>query len=226
MTTDGAPRLALFDCDGTLVDSQRTIIQSMGGAFAAIGRVAPDEERIRRVVGLRLDMAIAKLAGGLPGSELDAAVDGYRETFLRLHADPDHAEPLYDGALAALDVLAAAGWLLGIATGKSRSGLVSTLDRHGLRGRFVTLQTADDAAGKPSPEMVYRALDETGVAVSRTVVIGDTGFDIAMAANAGARSLGVAWGYHPPEELAEAGAAGVARRFSEVPGLLDALVAR
>ncbi len=217
-------RLALFDCDGTLVDSQHTVIASMTAAFAALGRPAPEPERVRRVVGLRLDLAIATLAGELDAAALDAAVDAYIASFQTLHRDPDHAEPLYDGIGAVLDTLEADGWLLGVATGKSFSGLCSALDRHGLRQRFATLQTADRAASKPAPEMVLRALDETGVDRERVVVIGDTGFDIGMAVNAGVASIGVGWGYHPLDELVAAGATRTAARCAELPALLDALV--
>ena len=221
-------RLALFDCDGTLIDSQHTIIASMAAAFAAIGLAAPAAEQVRRVVGLKLDLAIAELAAGLAaGLEMDAvdsAVDAYLAAFQALHSDPAHQEPLYDGMLGTLDALEADGWLLGIATGKSHRGLISTLDRHGLRPRFATLQTADQAASKPSPEMVLRALAETGVALARVVVIGDTGFDIGMAANAGVRSIGVGWGYHPLGELSAAGATRTASACADLPALLNALV--
>ncbi len=223
--TDGGLRLALFDCDGTLVDSQHTIVTAMAAAFTTVGLAAPGAEQVRRVVGLKLDLAIARLAAGaLDDHAVRVAVDGYVVAFEAMHGDPTHAEPLYDGVVEALDALAAAGWLLGIATGKSHPGLVSTLDRHGLRGRFVTLQTADRAAGKPSPDMVFRALDECGVDRGRAVVIGDTSFDIAMAANAGVPSVGVGWGYHPLEELAAAGATGTVGAYSELPALLDRLV--
>lgn len=218
-------RLALFDCDGTLIDSQHTIIASMGAAFRAVGREEPSAERVRRIVGLRLDLAFGALIGDADPETLEAAVDAYLAAFQALHADPAHAEPLYDGLLEALDAIEAEGWLLGIATGKSHPGLISTLERHGLRRRFVTLQTADRAASKPAPDMVLRAMAETGVERTRVVVIGDTAFDIAMAANAGVPSIGVGWGYHPLSELEAAGASRAARSYAEVPALLNALVA-
>lgn len=221
---DPQPRLALFDCDGTLVDSQHTIVAAMGAAFDAIGMAAPDSERIRRVVGLRLDLAITALAGELEAEAQETAVDAYLATFQALHGDPGHVEPLYDGMRAVLDALEADGWLLGVATGKSFAGLCSALDRHGLRTRFATLQTADRAPSKPAPDMVLRALAETGVERPRLVVIGDTGFDIGMAVNADVASIGVGWGYHAVAELAAAGATRTAERCAELPLLLNALV--
>lgn len=223
--SDRELRLALFDCDGTLIDSQHTIIASMGAAFRAVGLEEPPAEHVRRIVGLRLDLAFGELIAGADPETLEAAVDAYLAAFQALHSDPAHSEPLYDGLIEALDAIEAEGWLLGIATGKSHPGLISTLDRHGLRHRFVTLQTADRAASKPAPDMVLRAVAETGVGRSRVVVIGDTAFDIGMAANAGVPSIGVGWGYHPLSELEAAGASRAARSYAEVPALLNALVA-
>ncbi|MGF1626663.1 MAG: HAD-IA family hydrolase [Alphaproteobacteria bacterium] len=221
---DDELRLALFDCDGTLIDSQHTIIASMAAAFAAVGLVAPPDEKVRRVVGLKLDLAIAELAVGLETDAVETAVDAYLAAFHDFHGDPDHVEPLYDGMAAALDALQVDGWLLGIATGKSQRGLLSALDRHGLRQRFATLQTADVAASKPSPDMVHRALAETRVVRDRVVVIGDTGYDIAMAANAGVASIGIGWGYHSLAELSAAGATRTANACAELPALLNELV--
>jgi len=96
--------------------------------------------------------------------------------------------------------------LLGIATGKNMRGLQSTLERHEIGHRFVTLQTPDTCRGKPHPEMIERALRETGVAPAATYVVGDTTFDMLMAYNAKVSAVGVAWGYHAPEALLRAGA--------------------
>ena len=223
--SDRALRLALFDCDGTLVDSQHTIIAAMVSAFGAIGLAAPEPDQVRRVVGLKLDQAILQLAGGtLAADAVESAVTGYSAAFQALHRDPNHAEPLYDGVVATLEAIEESGWLLGIATGKSHPGLISTLQRHGLHERFVTLQTADRAASKPSPDMVLRALEETGVDRARAVVIGDTSFDMAMAANAGVPCVGVGWGYHPLEELRAAGATEIVRSYAELQAALDALI--
>ena len=96
--------------------------------------------------------------------------------------------------------------LLGIATGKARRGLLTTLERHGLSNRFITLQTVDSNPGKPHPAMLLRAMAETGVDPSATVVVGDTVYDMEMARRAGVRAVGVAWGYHTPDELEATGA--------------------
>ena len=210
------PRLIVFDLDGTLVDSQRTIVEAMSAAFSGSGLAPPDARSIRRVVGLSLEEAVARL---LPESARCAAgsvADRYRDVFLDLHADPAHEEPLYPGALETILALDRPETLLGIATGKGRRGLRMVLQRHGLLERFVTLQTADDGPGKPDPAMLSRAMAEAGVARQATLMVGDTTFDMEMARRAGVPGIGVGWGYHEPEELLAAGACRIVEAFDEL----------
>ncbi len=217
-------RFIVFDCDGTLVDSQHLIAAAMAETFVSIGLDAPPTEVVRRVVGLRLDEAIARL---LPQSHVDQALslaETYKGAFHRLRADPASLpDPLYPAVRETLCRLAESNYLLGVATGKSRRGLSVTLERHRLSDLFITLQTADDAPGKPDPTMVHQAMNEAGAAPHETIVIGDTVFDMMMAKNAGVRALGVAWGYHEPAELLAAGALGLVERFDELPTRLGAL---
>jgi phosphoglycolate phosphatase len=213
-------RLAVFDCDGTLVDSAHNIIAGMRLAFAAHGLTPPADEPVRRVVGLSLETAMAALAPEAASALHGRLAASYKEAFFELRARPDHSEPLYPGAEAAIGALQAAGCLLGVATGKSQRGLRAVLERHGLLGRFVTLQTADIAEGKPHPEMLHRAMAETGADLVDTVMIGDTSYDMQMAANAGVAAIGVGWGYHPTAELAACGARAVAADFRALPALV------
>lgn len=219
-------RLALFDCDGTLVDSQFAIVAAMTAGFASVGLSAPEASAVRRVVGLNLLEAVARL---LPGSDPDLhgkIAEGYKAAFHENRARGHHPEPLYPGVRAALDALEAEGVLLGIATGKSRRGLDATLAHHGLSHRFVTLQTSDVRAGKPAPDMVHHAMAEAGADREGTVVIGDTTFDMVMAGNAGVAALGVAWGYHAPEELVATGAIAVLQSFDTVPAAVVGSIGR
>lgn len=211
-----APHLVLFDCDGTLVDSQHHIVAAMHSAFAAQGLALPDAELVRRTVGLPLPVAIESL---LPaGAVLSAVVESYRQAAIAQRLDPDHHEPLFPGLLEALDRIDAAGYLMGVATGKARRGLDFTLATHGLAGRFVTLQTNDVvAAGKPAPDMVLQAMAETGAVPASTIVVGDTSYDMEMARNAGVAAIGVAWGYHEEHVLSAAGASRIIKEFSELP---------
>lgn len=213
----GALRLAVFDCDGTLVDSQRAIIASVGAAWAGEGLAPPPPDAIRRVVGLALAEAIATLAPDEPSTRQAALTEAYKDAFRDMREQGTADENLFPGIPEALDALEAAGWLLGVATGKSRHGLDRTLEAHGLAGRFVTLQTADRAPGKPHPAMLEQALGEAGVEASHALMIGDTTYDILMAVNAGVRPVGVAWGYHPADELTEAGAAEILTEAAALP---------
>ncbi len=215
-------RLAVFDCDGTLVDSQANICRAMEEAFAASGIVPPVRAAIRRIVGLSLVEAVAVL---LPDAEdgLHAHVAAdYKRAFQAMRANGLVDEPLFEGIAEVLDTLRSAGWLLGVATGKSDRGLAHVLDHHGLTGHFVSLQTADRHPSKPHPSMVHTAMAEAGAAPDGTVVVGDTSFDIAMAHNAGARAVGVAWGYHESADLMRAGAHAIARRPADLSALLEA----
>lgn len=217
------PRLCLFDCDGTLVDSQHTIIAAMQGAFVALEREPPSAPAVRSVVGLSLSDAVAVLLGGNIGedsADVRRVAAAYLAALKAVKVPAEGLQPLFPGVREALDILDADGWLLGIATGKSRRALDETLSEHALTGRFVTLQTADFAPGKPAPDMVLRAVAETGSEVAETVVVGDSIYDMQMAAHAGAMAIGVAWGYHPIDALRAAGAQSVAESFAELLVLL------
>lgn len=214
-------RLALFDCDGTLVDSQFSIVASMQLAFRENGLSPPSAESVRNIVGLHLDDAIGSLLGDPHAPAISCLVDSYRAAYNVVHRDPAMQDALFDGIPDALDRLEAAGWLLGIATGKGRRGLDRVLARFGLDGRFVTLKTADDGPGKPDPAIVRDALAEAGAAAASCVVIGDTSYDMLMAERAGTASIGVSWGYHPVAELTRSGARLVAFSADELPELAE-----
>lgn len=215
--------LVLFDCDGTLVDSQHVIHAAMCRAFDGQGLVAPGREVVRTVVGLDLDTAIARLAPELDGATVALLAEGYKAAFFALRQEPDarSREPLFDGMAELVADLNRAGCVLGVATGKSLRGLRHTLALHGLEGQFVTLQTPDTAPGKPDPGMVLQAMAQTGAIPETTVVIGDTTFDMEMACAAGAGAIGVGWGYHPAEALLATGASAVAADAGMLAALID-----
>jgi phosphoglycolate phosphatase len=212
-------RLVVFDCDGTLVDSQHVIVSCMLQAYAAHGLSAPDAAAIRRVIGLPLLECMARLSPEHPEDRHVLLTEAYKDAFFASRQRPDHHEPLFAGAASALDRLAGQGYLLGIATGKARRGLDAVLDRHDLARRFVTLQTGDRGPGKPHPAMLERAMAETGVAPEDVFMIGDTSYDMLMARSAGVHAIGVSWGYHPAEELRAAGAHAVIGSFDELPDI-------
>jgi len=215
-------RLAIFDCDGTLVDSGHNICLAMEDCFERAGLPAPCRTRTRRVVGLSLIEAMRAM---LPEAEHGVHVslaEEYKRAFTRLRADGLVEEPLYDGIADLIGALEADGWLLGVATGKSDRGLLHCLECHGLERRFVTLQTADRHPSKPHPSMIEQAIGDTGASPETTLMIGDTSFDMAMARAAGVTAIGVAWGYHGPEELVAAGAHHIAAHPLDILELVKA----
>jgi len=217
-------RLALFDCDGTLVDSQVNICRAMEECFATSRLEPPPREAIRRIVGLSLVPAIAQLLPEAEAQLHETMAEDYKRAFHAMrHSGALDPEPLFDGVAEAIETLDANGWLLGVATGKSDRGLKLILEHHGLAHRFVTLQTADRHPSKPHPSMIETAMAEAGASPETTAMIGDTSFDMAMARAAGAHAVGVAWGYHTMHELLESGARHVVAHATALPAQLEAL---
>ena len=213
-------RLIIFDCDGTLVDSQHVIVECMRTAFQACGLMPPLPDAVKRIVGLGLVEAIHRLYPEGDAGRITDLVESYKECFIELRAKADLNEPLFANVLEILTYLMEQNYILGIATGKSRRGLLATLETHGLRKYFTTLQTIDDAPSKPHPAMLEQAMAETGADKNETIFVGDTVFDIEMAINAGTGAFGVSWGYHETAELHAAGAHRVIDKMSELPTLI------
>jgi len=218
-------RLVIFDCDGTLVDSQANIVSAMREAFVAHGRAAPLAEDIRRQVGLTLEIVVERLAPGIGPAVAHEIAEIYRGIVRSLRSDGGISEPLFEGIRELILGLAHPELFLGVATGKNLVGLEHTLANHGLRRHFHTLQTADRAISKPHPDMVLKAMADCVCAPHETVVVGDTTFDMEMARAAGATAIGVAWGYHAPAELLATGATAIRAHPGELIPCLQSLSA-
>ena len=217
-------RLAVFDVDGTLIDSEHNIIRAMTDAWQHMELGVPNPAEVRRIIGLSLVEACAALLPWANHETHRAVAEAYKDSFRALRLLPQTVEPLFPGVLETLDQLEQQGWLLGLATGKSRRGVESMLDNHGLHGRFITIQTADDNPGKPHPAMIQRAAAECGVTrMGQVAMIGDTAYDMEMAAAAGVVGVGVSWGYHSVQDLHDAGAHRVIDSFDGLAGLLTEL---
>lgn len=214
-------RLAIFDCDGTLVDSQANICMAMEHAFDEAGLVPPSRHATRRIVGLSLVEAMRALMPEADDALHRDMAERYKAAFFTLRGNGLVNEPLYDGIASLLTELDESGWLLGVATGKSDRGLERCLDEHGVKGLFVTLQTADRHPSKPHPSMIFQALADSGASVSEAVMIGDTVYDIQMGVAAGCKTIGVGWGYHPLDELREAGADHLVETMDELKAALE-----
>lgn len=214
-------RLAIFDCDGTLVDSQANICMAMERAFELHKLAPPPREHTRRVVGLSLVEAMHRLLPDADPDQHRALAEDYKRAFAGLRTAGVVHEPLYEGIAETLDALDSAGWLLGVATGKSDRGLAFVLEAHGLTDRFVALHTADRHPSKPSPAMLEACMADAGAEPGTSAMIGDTTFDMAMARSANMLAVGVAWGYHDAHELEAAGADVVLDSPADIAAILE-----
>lgn len=217
-------KLIVFDCDGTIVDSQHMILEAMSHACEKSGLKKPDAEAVRRVVGLSLFNAVKSMMPNHDDELITQLVADYRDAFQELRLR-DVEEPLYNGARESFKTLEDMGYILGIATGKSGRGLRKTIENHGIAEHFVTIQTADGNPSKPHPEMLEKAMAEAGAKPSNTIMVGDTSFDMEMSRNALVRPLGVSWGYHPSDELSQAGACVVADMYDDIAPLVERILA-
>jgi phosphoglycolate phosphatase len=215
-------RLVIFDCDGTLVDSQHAIVDSMSLAFSSHGLAAPPRADVLGVVGLSLPEALAVLAPRESEAVRRQLVAAYRDGTVTIREQKKHVEVLYDGVAATVGALAACpNTILGIATGKSKRGVARLLAQEGWEGAFLTIQTADDHPSKPHPSMIHKAMTDAGIEPHDTVMIGDTTFDMEMARSAGVGALGVSWGYHATDRLTRAGAHAVVDTGAQLLGAID-----
>lgn len=215
-------KLVIFDCDGTIVDSQNAICAAMDFAYDRMSLAPPSRTSILRIIGLSLPEAFAVLAADQSKATRVALAEHYKAAFPEARLAATQHDVLFPGAEETINELAARqDVLLGIATGKSRRGVHRLLDQQGWRKRFFTIQTADDNPSKPNPTMIERAMAEVGVDRRDTLMIGDTTFDIQMALAARVAALGVSWGYHEEEHLRLAGAHAIADTYDDVPRLVD-----
>lgn len=212
------PLLLVFDWDGTVVDSVRSIADCLHAAVADLGLPPIDDQRVRRTVGMGMPEILAAL--GLDGEEVPVARlrERYRHHWFATYGD----RPLpFPGAAAALERLAGDGFLLAVATGKGRRGLDRDLGRTGLGGVFHATRTADEAFAKPHPQMLLDLLDELGTRPGEALMIGDTTFDLEMAANAGTAAVAVASGTHRRADLERWRPRACLESVAELPGWLD-----
>jgi phosphoglycolate phosphatase len=217
-------RLVIFDVDGTLVDSQGDIVAAMTVAFAAVDQPMPDRATVLGIVGLSLDVLFPVLAPQLDAAGHHRMAEAYKAAYMDLRAQAGVAQssPLYPGALETLQALhAQPDVVLGVATGKSKRGLDKLIEGHGLHGLFVTQQVADFHPSKPHPSMILQAMADAGVSPAETLMVGDTSFDMEMARSAGARGIGVNWGYHTRDKLHQATL--IVDDFAALPAALDQL---
>jgi phosphoglycolate phosphatase len=205
-------RLIVFDWDGTLADSTTLIGEALQLACRDIGHPIPDDVAARYVIGLGLVDAMRAIAPTLPPERYPELTARYRHHYL---AREDEIA-LFAGARELLAELDAAGYLLAVATGKSRSGLDRALARGGLRGAFHATRCADEGFPKPHPDMLLHLMDRLDAGPRETLMIGDTTHDLELAQGAGAASVAVAYGAHAAEDLALHAPLAVVRTVAEL----------
>ena len=189
--------LLVFDWDGTLLDSTGAIVDAVQAACRDLGQPEPSDEHARHVIGLGLADALRHSVPGLSEDRFPQMVERYRYHYLAR----DHELHLFDGVRDLIGQLHAAGFLLAVATGKSRQGLDRSLSQCGLGVYFSASRCADECFSKPHPQMLDELMVEFAVPPERTLMIGDTTHDLQMAINAGVPGLAVDYGAHPAQAL-------------------------
>lgn len=205
-------RLIVFDWDGTLADSTAPIAAAIRAACVAVGRPMPSESDARYVIGLGLSDALSHVAPGLSPDEQRQLAAHYRRHYL----DREPTIPLFQGAAQLLADLDAAGFLLAVATGKTRAGLDRAIAKNGLAGRFHATRCADEGFPKPHPDMLLTLMDRLAADPRDTLMIGDTTHDLQLAANAGTASVAVSYGAHAADALGGLGPRHIAASVEEL----------
>jgi phosphoglycolate phosphatase len=190
--------LLVFDWDGTLMDSAARIVASLRAAFEDIGLDPPEPAAARNIIGLGLSHVMQRLAPNASADTHERLIKRYRSHYLEVNDTPT---PLFAGAAEVIKELHGNGYLLAVATGKSRIGLDRALVDSGLGHFFHATRSADETFSKPHPQMLLELLDVLGVDSGRALMIGDTEYDLLTAQNASVDALAVCYGAHEPERL-------------------------
>ena len=216
-------KLALFDYDGTIVDSAGMIVQGAIEAFRMCGLPDPDPQKVRENIGRPLAVALdvyMPLGYAVTPEQISEA---YRSWYAEQGRLGLQNEPLYPGIVELIHELKSNDWLIGIATNKSRVGLTNGLAKHNLSNIFDITLSTDENIAKPNPAMALRAMKELGVEDKYSVIIGDTINDIGLGVNSGITSIGVTWGYNNRKLLISAGANHLVDNSQDLSKLMNKL---
>ena len=189
--------LIIFDWDGTLANSTQLIVDAICKGSVDVGLPVPSQEAASGIIGLGFREACYALFGQIP----DDVLTHITARYTYYYGQRENDIPLFDGAADVIGHLTEKGVALGVATGKGRAGLNRALDRSGIKHHFVATRCVDECHSKPHPQMILELMDEVAARPERTLMVGDTSFDLQMAQNANVASLGVTFGAHPLERL-------------------------
>lgn len=215
--------IVIFDWDGTLCDSVDGIVLAMRAAADELAMALPAEQAVRDIIGLGLPQALARLFPDEPEAVREALSEAYSRLYV---AASDGPPRLFEGARDVLDALRGAGFELAVATGKSRRGLDRVLAGAGMSDYFDATRCADETASKPDPLMLRQILEQRDRRPEQAVMVGDSEYDLAMAASLGMASVGVSHGVHDPERLQRHGPVGIIDQLGELLPLLEGVPGR
>lgn len=216
--------MLIFDCDGTLANSQYQIYDGICAAFAAIGLPCPSPACVRKIIGLSLDEALEKLCPDIDVQSRQKMAQAFSRSMHKARLTRG-AEPLYPGIKEALSNLHEKGYHMSVATGKSQQGLDMLVKVHKLQGYFHALNTASHFPSKPDPAMAIACLEGLEDDIDYMIVIGDTSYDMSMAINADMLAMGVDWGYHNMASLRLAGAHHICQKIDQLEDDIQFLLA-
>ena len=216
-------KLALFDYDGTIVDSAIMIVEGAIAAFRMCGLPDPDPKKVRENIGKPLAIALDVYMPPGYNVKPEQISDAYRSWYAEQGRLGLQNEPLYPGMVDLINELKLNEWFVGIATNKSRIGLANGLAKHNLSDKFDITLSTDENIPKPNPAMAIKAMEELGVNKNSCVIIGDTINDIGLGVNAGITSVGVTWGYNDKKLLSSAGASYLVNNASELSTLMKTI---
>lgn len=210
-------RLIIFDWDGTIADSLPHIVNAMKSAISAVQLPTRTAEEILDVTGLGLQEAVTGLFPGIETAVSNCLIDHYRKYYLEYTAEKTQLFPKVENTL---QTLSDEGYMLAIATGKSRKGLERSIKNSGIKHYFHTSRCADETVSKPHPRMLYEIMNSVGITARETIMVGDSRYDLQMAASANVASVAVGYGAQPLHSLRELNPLTCLDCISKLPGWL------
>lgn len=210
--------LVIFDWDGTLSDSTGRIVDSMRMAAAHVGlRVAPDSD-IQNIIGLGLPEAIQTVWPEITIEQMPLMREAYARCFVY---DSSVPMALFPGATDMLAKLSEQGRQLAVATGKSRKGLDRILADLDMTTAFHFTRCADETQSKPHPLMLSQILEAAGVSAKEALMVGDTTYDLQMAATIGMATVGMSHGAHDERRLQACGPEVICHSIDELSNWIE-----